>query len=135
MPIYNQNYQSSLTPSTPAPSLNVSQFQLFEALSLTSMFPKPSLITLFLLIPAPQKHFQAIAKVFFLIKLFKWFILTIVLKICNIIDIQHTTFQGERNAILCEYTKEKDQSMMYSSWKHFAKLFLLLNLIKLVLAV
>ena len=135
MPIYNQNCQSSLTPSTPAPSLNVSQIQLFEALPLTSMFPKPSLITSYLLIPAIQKHFQAIAKVFFLIKLFKLFILTIVLKICNIIGIQHTTFQGKRNPILCEYTKEKDQSVMYSSWKNFGKLFLLLNLIKLVLAI
>lgn len=132
---YNQNYQSSLTPSTPAPSLNVSQIQLFEALPLISMFLKPSLITSYLLIPALQKHFQVIAKVYFLIKLFKWFIWSIVLKIYNIIGIQHTTFQGERNAILCEYTKEKDQSMMYSSWKHFGKLFLLLNLIKLVLAV
>ena len=101
------------------------------------MFPKPSLITSYFLIPALQKHFQAIAKVFFLVKLFKskLFILTIVLKICDIIGIQHTTFQGERNLILCEYTKEKDQSVTYSSWKHFGKLFLLLNLIKLVLAI
>ena len=106
------------------------------------MFPKPSLITSYFLIPALQKHFQAIAKVFFLVKLFKsklfkskLFILTIVLKIYEIIGIQHTTFQGERNLILCEYTKEKDQSVMYSSWKHFGKLFLLLNLIKLVLAI
>ena len=101
------------------------------------MFPKPSLITSYFLIPALQKHFQAIAKVFFLVKLFKskLFILTIVLKIYDIIGIQHTTFQGERNLILCEYTKEKDQSVMYSSWKHFGKLFLLLNLIKLVLAI
>ena len=101
------------------------------------MFPKPSLITSYFLIPALQKHFQATAKVFFLVKLFKskLFILTIVLKICDIIGIQHTTFQGERNLILCEYTKEKDQSVTYSSWKHFGKLFLLLNLIKLVLAI